>query len=52
MLRQAFGEFYRRGATRATLSVDADSPTNAPALYARAGMHVARSYTVYQKELR
>jgi len=52
LLRHAFGEFYRRGAREARLSVDAESPTNAPRLYARAGMHVAENYMVYQKELR
>ncbi|MCI0393614.1 MAG: GNAT family N-acetyltransferase [Chloroflexi bacterium] len=52
LLHHAFGKFYRRGARQASLSVDADSPTNAPGLYLRAGLRVTRNYIVYQKELR
>jgi mycothiol synthase len=52
LLRQAFGEFYRRGMREVRLSVDAESPTGAPRLYFRAGMRVAESYVIYQKELR
>jgi mycothiol synthase len=52
LLRHAFGEFYRRGLREVRLSVDAASPTGAPRLYARAGMHVAESYVIHQKELR
>jgi ribosomal protein S18 acetylase RimI-like enzyme len=52
LLRHAFGEFYRRGARTARLSVDADSPNSAPRLYERAGMRITESYTVHQKELR
>jgi ribosomal protein S18 acetylase RimI-like enzyme len=49
LLRHAFGEFYRRGAREISLSVDAESPTQAPQLYFKAGMHVAHSYVVYEK---
>jgi mycothiol synthase len=52
LLRHAFGEFYRRGVRGVGLSVDAESTTGAPRLYGRAGMRVAESYTLYQKELR
>jgi mycothiol synthase len=52
LLRHAFGEFYRRGVREVGLSVDAESTTGAPGLYGRAGMRVAQSYTLYQKELR
>ncbi len=52
LLRHAFGEFYRRGVREVGLSVDAESTTGAPRLYGRAGMRVAQSYTLYQKELR
>ena len=52
LLRQTFGEYYRRGVRHVWLSVDAESATGAPRLYARAGMRVAESYLLYQKELR
>jgi ribosomal protein S18 acetylase RimI-like enzyme len=52
LLQHAFADFYRRGAREATLSVDAESPTRAPRLYRQAGMDVARSYVIYQKEVR
>jgi mycothiol synthase len=52
LLRHALGEFYRRGVQEVGLSVDAASVTGAPRLYGRAGMRVAESYILYQKELR
>jgi mycothiol synthase len=52
LLRHALGEFYRRGVREVGLSVDAESVTGAPRLYGRAGMRVAESYVLYQKELR
>ena len=52
LLRQAFGEFHRRGVRRVNLSVDAESATGAPRLYQRAGMRVERSFLLYRKELR
>lgn len=52
LLRQAFGELYRRGVSGVGLSVDADSPTGAPRLYRRAWMSVTRAYGVYRREIR
>jgi mycothiol synthase len=52
LLRHAFGEFYRRGTRKAGLGVDASSLTGATRLYERAGMHVAREFIRYEKELR
>jgi mycothiol synthase len=52
LLHHAFGEFYRRSVREVGLSVDAESTTRAPRLYGRAGMRVAESYALYQKELR
>lgn len=52
LLRRAFGEFHRRGVREVDLSVDAESPTGAPRLYARAGMRVTQSYALYRKEMR
>ncbi|PZS06316.1 MAG: hypothetical protein DLM70_05260, partial [Chloroflexi bacterium] len=40
LLRHAFAEYERRGMRRVELSVDSESPTGAPRLYERAGMHV------------
>ena len=42
LLLHAFEEFRKRGYTRATLGVDASSPTGATRLYERAGMRVYR----------
>ncbi len=52
LLRQAFGEFYRRGTRTVGLGVDAQNLTGATRLYTRAGMHVAVQHDTYQKELR
>ncbi len=51
LLRQTFGEFYRRGERAVGLAVDADNPTGAPRLYERAGMRVSWSAAFYEKEL-
>jgi mycothiol synthase len=51
LLRHAFVEFHRRGFPRVALGVDAESPTGAPRLYERAGMHVVRRVDFYEKEL-
>jgi GNAT superfamily N-acetyltransferase len=51
LLHRSFGELYRRGKKRVGLGVDASSLTGATRLYERAGMHVARVYAVYEKEL-
>ena len=52
LLRQAFGEFYRRGRQRVGLGVDSQNLTGATRLYQRAGMHIARENRSYEKELR
>lgn len=52
LLRHAFGVYHQRGIPGAWLSVDAESLTGAPRLYERAGMHVANTYVLHQKELR
>lgn len=52
LLLHAFGEYQRRGIRDVSLSVDSESPTGAPRLYSRAGMHVDRQYLLYRKELR
>ena len=51
LLRESFGKAYDQGIRRAKLSVDSESPTNAPALYERAGMSVSERFVVYQKTL-
>jgi mycothiol synthase len=52
LLQHAFGELFRRGVTEVSLTTDAESSTGAPRLYSRAGMHVAKSYVLYRKQLR
>jgi GNAT superfamily N-acetyltransferase len=52
LLRQAFAGCAGRGMRHVELSVDSESPTGAPRLYTRAGMHPSETYTVYGKELR
>ncbi len=52
LLRQSFGEFYRRGTHKVGLGVDSQNLTGATRLYERAGMHIARQYVGYEKELR
>jgi mycothiol synthase len=52
LLRQTLAECWRQGVREVSLSVDSESSTGAPRVYFNAGMHVARSYIVYQKELR
>jgi mycothiol synthase len=52
LMRQSFGAAFDDGLRRAKLSVDSESPTNAPALYMRAGMAVSEKFVVYQKTLR
>jgi ribosomal protein S18 acetylase RimI-like enzyme len=51
LLRHSFVEMERRGMTKASLGVDAESLTGAVALYERAGMHVERRTDCWQKEL-
>jgi len=52
LLQQSFRELYLRGQRRVGLAVDAASLTGATRLYEKAGMHVARRYDTYEKELR
>ena len=52
LLQHSFGEFYRRGKYKVGLDVDSQNLTGATRLYERAGMHVARTYISYEKELR
>jgi mycothiol synthase len=52
LLHHAFGEFYRRGQKRVGLGVDASNLTGATRLYEKAGMHVARQFDLYEKEVR
>jgi mycothiol synthase len=51
LLRQAFGEFHRRGRREVGLAVDSWNRTGAQGLYERAGMRVAREHTRFEKEI-
>lgn len=51
LLQRTFGEFWRRGVTRVTLGVDAESPTGATKLYESVGMHVEGTSVTYEKVL-
>jgi GNAT superfamily N-acetyltransferase len=51
LLLHSFREFRRRGARRATLGVDAASPTGATHLYESVGMHVDQEEIVWEKAL-
>ncbi len=48
LLLHAFGEFYRRGATRSGLGVDANNPS-ATKLYLGVGMRSLQEYVQYQR---
>ncbi|MCX6067676.1 MAG: GNAT family N-acetyltransferase [Chloroflexi bacterium] len=52
LLQHAFAAFRARGQKRAGLGVDAESLTGALRLYERAGMHIARQFDKFEKELR
>lgn len=52
LLHRSFERLYRKGYRRAGLGVDAASPTNAVALYERAGMYVRLRRDVFRKVLR
>jgi GNAT superfamily N-acetyltransferase len=52
LLKHSFGDLYQRGKNKVGLGVDAGSLTGATRLYERAGMHAARQFDVYEKELR
>jgi len=51
LLHHTFGEFARRGETRVTLGVDAESPTGATKLYESVGMHVELESVVFERSL-
>jgi mycothiol synthase len=51
LLQASFREFWKRGAKKAALGVDAQNPTGATRLYEKAGMHVVRESTLYWKEV-
>ena len=52
LLLHSFGAFRERGYTRATLGVDASSPTGATRLYERAGMRVYRDTVMLDRPVR
>lgn len=52
LLLHSFGVFRERGYTRATLGVDASSPTGATRLYERAGMRVYRDTVMLDRPVR
>ncbi len=52
LLQYAFHEFSVRAIKQVFLNVDAQSLTGATHLYERAGMHIVRERTHYEKELR
>ncbi len=52
LLYTAFNAFYKMGKPRVGLGVDASSLTGAATLYQRVGMHVAKQFDLYEKELR
>jgi ribosomal protein S18 acetylase RimI-like enzyme len=52
LLHDLFGVYYANGVREIGLSVDADSPSSAPSLYTRAGMHVTKNIDIYRKTLR
>jgi mycothiol synthase len=52
LLREAFGEFYRRGYREVALVVDSASDTGANRLYERAGMREVDRALIYEKVLR
>jgi mycothiol synthase len=52
LLLHSFDGFRERGYTRATLGVDASSPTGATRLYERAGMRVYRTTLFLQRPVR
>ena len=51
LLRQAFYEMQTHGFTHVRLGVDAESQSNAVALYERAGMRIRRHYIIYRKQI-
>jgi mycothiol synthase len=52
LLKATFAAFHRLGVRDVRLRVDVDSPTSAPRLYERAGMHPLSTFILHQKILR
>lgn len=52
LLLHSFAAMHARGQKRAALGVDANSLTGALRIYEKAGMHVARQFDQFEKELR
>ena len=52
LMKQTFGEFYKRGIKTIGLGVDAENPTGATRLYQKVGMYPASEHVTYEKELR
>jgi mycothiol synthase len=52
LLKHSFAALYARGQKRAALGVDATSLTGAQRIYEEAGMHVARQFDQFEKEIR
>lgn len=52
LLQVVLNQFWKRGKTRVTLGVDAESTTGAIQLYQKIGMVVVRSGMFYEKEIR
>jgi len=52
LMKVSFAALHERGKKGAALGVDADSLTGALKIYERVGMHAARQYDNYEKELR
>ena len=52
LLRRSFAQYWDRGKRVVNLGVDADSLTNAVALYERVGMRVHQKYPLYDKLVR
>jgi ribosomal protein S18 acetylase RimI-like enzyme len=52
LLNHAFNEFYRRDTRHILTDTDANSFTNAPRLYIKAGMSTFRQQDVYEKAIR
>ncbi len=51
LLRNTFCMMQARGFTHVRLGVDAESHSNAVALYERAGMRIKRRYIIYRKQI-
>lgn len=51
LLLESFRRFYEHGERRVGLGVDGENPTNAVALYLRAGMHQMHRWDAYERTL-